>query len=112
MLPDREAARTASDTILALTPASWRGPGGASVCRYLIQYAHQLGDEAILVIIPGDGFHQLQIARFGDFRLGGVKDRAKVRADDIGRDNFLLGITEGCIAFRRPFSWRRSRHPR
>ncbi|VUS81960.1 hypothetical protein SB6415_05348 [Klebsiella pasteurii] len=52
-------------------------PGYAcrTVCdllREFIQHPDKLGNEAILVIVPGHGFHQLQIANLSNLQLRGI----------------------------------------
>ncbi len=65
------------------------------------QYANQLGHKPVLVIVPGYGFDQLQVAGFGHLGLGGVKDRTKVRADNIGRYDVIVGVAKRRIIFCR-----------
>lgn len=66
-----------------------------------LQHADQLGDKAVFVIVPGDGFHQLYAAGLHNLQLGSIVDRTEMAADDIGRDDLLFGVTKGFIALSR-----------
>ena len=65
-----------------------------ALLREFIQHPDKLGNEAILVIVPGDGFHQLEIADLGNLQLRGVINGTEMAANHVRRDDLLFGVTE------------------
>ena len=84
-----------------LPPGAWLTPYPGYACRVVsallrefIQHPDKLGNEAILVIVPGHGFHQLQIANLSNLQLRGIINGTEMAADNVRRNDLLFGITE------------------
>ena len=99
--PGGDAAHLSGYPARRLPPGSRLTPYPGYACRVVcallrefIQHPDKLGNEAILVIVPGHGFHQLQIANLSNHQLRGIINGTEMAADNVRRNDLLFGITE------------------
>ena len=64
--------------------------------REVLDGADHLAGVAVLVIVPAYDLHLIGIlVQLGDHGLGGIEQGAELHADDVGRNDGLLGVAEG-----------------